>query len=135
MKNYEKPIVLANSELSEGVYAASGADCYTVTYNMHQTPQEGRVDYRIQLNATHAASDNHHSGKQTLVMSFNQPVDYSSSNGTLIGARNSSAITIEYNYHNNGGDSIGLGDLVVKSDPGLAITGAVLYCNHDCGQH
>lgn len=24
MKNYEKPIVLANSELSEGVYAASG---------------------------------------------------------------------------------------------------------------
>ncbi len=24
MKNYEKPIILANSELSEGVYAASG---------------------------------------------------------------------------------------------------------------
>lgn len=25
MKNYEKPIVMANNELSEGVYAASGA--------------------------------------------------------------------------------------------------------------
>lgn len=34
MKNYEKPVVLANEESSEGVYAASGgmseSDCWTV---------------------------------------------------------------------------------------------------------
>ena len=28
MKNYERPVVLLNEELAEGVYAGSG-DCYT----------------------------------------------------------------------------------------------------------
>ena len=33
MRNYMKPVVIVNSEVSEGVYAASGSadECYTVT--------------------------------------------------------------------------------------------------------
>lgn len=139
MDNYEKPAVLANEEISEGVYAASGSDagedCYTVSAYIHQTPETGRGDYRIQVNAVHAAGDGHHSGQQTLELSFNQPVEYSWSNGSLSGGDGTASITIDYSYHNNGNDNIGLGDVIVTADAGLAVTGAVLYCNHECGQH
>lgn len=139
MKNYEKPIVLVNEELAEGVYAASGAaagdDCYSVTAYIHQTPETGRGDFRIQVDAVHAAGDGHHSGKQTLVLSFNQTVTYVGSNGSLSGGDNTASIRIDYTYHNNGNDNIGLGDVIVTSDAGLAVTGAMLICNHDCGQH
>ena len=139
MKNYIKPIVLANEDLSEGVYAASGMasgnDCYTVTAYIHQIPETGRGDFRIQVDAVHAAGDGHHSGKQTLVLYFNQAVLYKSSNGSLVGGNGTSSINIDYSYHNNGTDNIGLGDVIVESDVGLAVTGAQLICNHDCGQH
>lgn len=139
MMNYEKPIVLTNDDISEGVYAASGAgsggDCYTVTAYIHQSPETGRGDFRIQVNAQHAAGDNHHSGLQTLILSFNQAVTYKDSNGTLAGGDGTSSISIDYSYHNNAYDNIGLGDVIVESDAGLAVTGAVLTCNHDCGQH
>ena len=85
MRNYMKPVVIVNSEVSEGVYAASGSadECYTVTAYIHQRPQMGRGDYRIQVNGRHEAADGHHSGQQVLTMNFNQPVTYVSSNGTL----------------------------------------------------
>ena len=136
---YEKPIAIENDELAEGVYAASGSsvgnDCYTVSAYIHQTPEIGRGDYRIQVNGVHAAANGHHSGEQILTLTFNQPVDYSWSNGVLVSGDGTSAISIKYNYHNNGNDNIGLGDIVVTADDGLAITGAVLSCNYDCGQH
>lgn len=139
MKNYEKPIALVNSGLAEGVFMASGAnggtDCYTVTTNIHQRPETGREDYRIQVNAVHAATDGHHSGHQVLTLSFNQPVKYVSSNGSIKSGDGTTSIKIEYAYHNNGGDNIGLGDVVVESGPGLSVTGSSLWCNHNCGQH
>ena len=134
MKNYTKPLVLMNEELSEGVYAASG-DCYTVTYNMHQKPEVDRGDYRIQINGSHNAVDDHHSGEQVLIITFNQPVTYSWSNGILVSGDGTNTLRIKFNYHNNGRDSIGLGDLVVVSDSGLTVTGVVLTCNYNCGQH
>lgn len=141
MENYEKPIILANEEIAEGVYAASGTgagdggDCYDVDAYIHQTPETGRGDFRIQVNGRHAAGDNHHSGQQTLLLFFNQPVTYKSSNGTLADGDGSECISIDYSYHNNAYDNIGLGDVVVEADAGLAVTGSVLICNHDCGQH
>ncbi len=134
MRNYEKPIVLRNDELAEGVYLASG-DCYTVSYRIHQKPETGRGDFRIQFDAVHAAADGHHSGEQVLVITFNQAVTYVSSNGTLESGDGTSTLRIDYSYHNNASDNIGLGDLVVTADAGLAVTGALLECNHDCGQH
>ena len=64
----------------EGVYAASG--CYTVTTNIHQRPEFGRGDYRIQVNARHDTS--HTCSQQLLTLGFNQSVEYSSSNGTPV---------------------------------------------------
>ena len=135
MKNYEKPVVLGTEETAEGVYMASGSDCYTVTARIHQRPETGRDDYRIQVDGRHAATDNHHSGEQILTLTFNQAVTYISSNGALKSGDGTNTIEIKYNYHNNAYDNIGLGDVVVKSGVGLADPSAVLSCNYDCGQH
>ena len=115
---YTKPLVLTNDDMAEGVYAASG--CYTATAYIHQTPQTGRGDYRIQVNGKHDAD--HTNETQWLHISFNQPVEYISSNGALESGSGTSTLVIRYSYHQNPTDNIGLGDLVVKADPGLAVT-------------
>ena len=120
MEKYSKPMVIVDQGLAEGVYAASGAGCYKASADIHQKPDIGRGDYRIQVNGQHNAD--HTKEAQTLTISFNQPVTYSSSNGTLAGATGTT-LTINYTYHQNPNDNIGLGDLVVTSDAGLAITG------------
>lgn len=139
MTNYEKPVILANEDLAEGVYAASGAggggeNCYSVTAYIHQTPDNGNRTYRIQVNGTHS-STTHHSTGQVLVLNFNLPVTYVSSNGSLAGGDGTAELRISYGYHNNGTDNIGLGDVVVEADDGLSVAGARLECNYSCDQH
>lgn len=144
MRDYEKPVLVHNDEAFEGVYAASGAvagaNCYKVTAYIHQRPETGRETFVIQVNADHEAIDGHHnSGDQILTLSFNKPVYYVSSQGSLSGGDGTASINITYNcYHNNGVDHIGLGDVQVKSADGadgLDVTGAVLTCNYHCSQH
>ena len=120
MSKYVKPVISLDEGMAEGIYAASG--CYTVTTNIHQKPETGRGDYRIQVNGVHAAD--HTKKAQTLTITFNQEVTYSSSNGTLVGSNTGTTISIGYTYHQNPTDNIGLGDLVVVSDPGLEVVSA-----------
>lgn len=134
MRKYVKPIAVVNSNLAEGVYAASG-DCYTVRAYITQTPAVGRQYYVVHVDGSHAATDGHHSTQQMLTLTFNKPVTYDSSNGTLTGGDGTSSINISYSYHNNASDNIGLGDVNVRAEAGLAVTGAVLSCNHKCTQH
>lgn len=120
MSKYVKPVVSLDEGMAEGVYAASG--CYTVTTNIRQKPETGRGDYRIQVDGVHAAD--HTREAQTLTITFNQEVTYSSSNGTLVGSETGTTISIGYTYHQNPNDNIGLGDLVVFSNPGLEVVSA-----------
>lgn len=123
---YKKPKVLTIDNLFEGVYAESGengGDCYTVDAYIHQIPENGRGDYRIQVNSHHAAD--HNSNAQRLILTFNQPVEYVESQGTNDGS-SGNVVRILYSYWNNHTDNIGLGDVVVTSDPGLVITGKVM---------
>ena len=124
MKRYEKPVIKINEELSEGIYAASGAGCYTVNAYITQIPQIGRGDYRIQLNAIHNAD--HTNNSQTLTIKFNQNVHYVSSNGELVYGDNTDTLIIEFSYWQNSFDNIGLGELVVTSDENLTIGNARL---------
>ena len=120
MRKYVKPIAVVNSNLAEGVYAASG--CYTATAHIHQTPDGGGSGvYRIQVDGKHDAD--HTKDAQTLTITFNHDVTYKSSNGTLASAETGTTLVINYTYHQNPTDNIGLGDVVVTSEPGLAITG------------
>lgn len=117
MSSYEKPVLVELDETVEGVYAASG--CYTVTARIHQ--QANNI-YRIQVDAKHDTT--HSCSKQTLFLSFNMPVEYQGSSGTLRGSSAGTQIAIDYSYWNNPKDNIGLGDVTVSAGDGLVITGA-----------
>ena len=119
MKTYSKPVVTIDIGLAEGVYAASG--CYDASAYIHQTPETGRGDYRIQVNGQHHSD--HTKEAQALTISFNQNVTYVSGGAGLISGNGTLILTIKLSYHQNPNDNIGFGDLVVTSDPGLAITG------------
>lgn len=112
MSKYVKPVISLDEGMAEGVYAASG--CYTASAYIHQTNETGRHDYRIQVNGVHASD--HTRESQTLTISFNQNVEYVSGDGTP-------TLVVKLSYHQNPNDNIGFGDLIVKSDEGLAITG------------
>ena len=117
---YNKPVILTNEDMAEGVYAASGDNgCYTANAYIHQTPETGRGDYRIQVNGQHHAD--HTKEQQWLHITFNMPVTYKSSQGTLESGDGTSTLVITYHYHQNPTDNIGLGDLVVEADAGLAV--------------
>lgn len=140
MKIYEKPVVLTNEELAEGVYAGSG-NCYSTTATIVQQP-ESTHGYIIQVNATHAALDGHHSTNRQIEVSFNQAVNYVSSEASQCWGSGTTKLTLEYArkngapYHNNASEYIGLGNLEVTSEAGLAITGCrCVYCDEDCNQH
>ena len=121
MKQYSKPVVSIDNGLAEGVYAASGAGCYKASAYIHQTPQTGRGDYRIQLNGKHDAD--HTREAQVLTISFNQNVTYVSGGAGVIDGNGTPTLRVKLGYHQNPSDNIGLGDLFVTSDAGLAITG------------
>ena len=121
MREYAKPVVTVDNGLAEGVYAASGAGCYTASAYIHQTPETGRGDYRIQVNGQHKAD--HTKDAQVLTISFNQNVTYVSGGKRLISGDGTTTLEIKLGYHQNSTDNIGFGDLVVKADTGLAITG------------
>ena len=120
MANYSKPMVTVDQGLAEGVYAASGAGCYTADAYIHQRPETGRGDYRIQVNGHHDAE--HTNTEQVLTISFNKNVTYVRSNGSLFDGDGTPTLRIKYTYYQNKIDNIGLGDLTVTSDPGLEIT-------------
>lgn len=126
MSNYSKPIISIDNGMAEGVYAASGASadsagCYTADAYIHQTPETGRGDYRIQVNGKH--NSDHTRESQVLTISFNQNVTYVSGGTGLISGNGTNTLKVSLGYHQNPTDNIGFGDLIVTADAGLAITG------------
>lgn len=124
MKKYKKPIVLINEDLAEGVYAASGSQCYAIDAYIAQSPTIGRGDYRIQLNAVHNAD--HTNDAQILTIKFNQSVKYVSSNGILVYGDDTNTLVVNFSYWQNEYDKVGLGELVVTSNEGLEIVNVKL---------
>lgn len=126
MSTYSRPVISVDAGMAEGVYAASGTTpgCYTVKAWIHQTPETGRGDYRIQVQAQHASD--HTKTAQILTISFNQNVTYVSCNGngaSYVSGNGTTVLKVNLGYYQNPNDNIGFGDLVVTSDAGLAITG------------
>ena len=128
MKQYTKPtaekitFTYENQVVAES--SITGSSCFDTTAAIHQTPETGRETYTIQVDAVHHAD--HTCTHQVLMLSFNMPVTYVSSNGSLKSGDGTPTIYIDYNYYTNPTQNIGLGCIYVKAGPGLAITGAVL---------
>lgn len=73
MKNYIKPIVIADDVLAESIYMASGdGDCWSITVHKDQDDAGGYATFRVQAN--HANNLQHLSKATTIVLQFNQPV-------------------------------------------------------------
>lgn len=137
MKKYERPVVMINEELAEGIYAASG--CYIFTSRITQKPEGQRDWYVIQVDGTHMAVDGHHSSDRTLRITFNQNVTYKDSEAYTCEGSGTTALTLRYiqdsehPYHNNSNGNIGLGNLEVYSDAGLSIIKTeFVYCCMSC---
>lgn len=96
MSMYEKPVISVDAGMAEGVYAASGAadGCYTATAYIHQTPETGRGDYRIQVNGQHKAD--HTKEAQVLTISFNQNVTYVSGGAGLISGNGTPTLKLSF---------------------------------------
>lgn len=127
MKTYTKPTAekVTFTYENQVVAASSSEGCYTVTGYIHQVPETGRGDYRLQINAQHHAD--HSCASQTLYVTFNQPVTYKYCNGngaTYLGGDGTNTLEIGLTYWNNPNDNIGIGDFVVESDEGLAFVSA-----------
>ena len=122
---YTKPIIVSSVDMAEGIYADSGSTCYTTTAKIHQVPEIGRGDYRIQVDARHHGD--HTKEKQRLIITFNQAVIYKWGGSCLISGDNTPTLEIQLQYHQNPNDNIGFGDLIVESDPGLSIFSADVY--------
>ena len=129
MTNYESPVILRTEELAEGVYLASG--CYTASAYIHQTPQSGSGEYRIQVNGQHSAD--HTKEAQTLTISFSLPVTYTSSGGSLVSGSGTNTLVINYNYHQNPTDNIGLGKLQCLRSSDITESGSKRECSVICG--
>ncbi|MCI9078639.1 MAG: hypothetical protein HFH68_06905 [Lachnospiraceae bacterium] len=120
---------MQNGNFTEGVYMASGSPCYSADAYIHQKPETGRDTYVIQVNGKHDAT--HTVDKQTLTISFNQNVTHVNSKGKLVSGDGSNTLVINYGYHNNPTDNIGLGDLEVSAGDGLEITSVSITDNPD----
>lgn len=78
----------------------------------------------------------HHSSKQKFVITFNQLVLYVSNNAANVMSSGTNMLILEYNYHNNNSENIGLGNVYIESNSGLNILNTTcVYCNMDCGIH
>lgn len=72
MKDYEKPIVVANEDAFEGVYAASGGlaenDCWTVDV---RSEQDWNGSHHVfQVHAVHSTAVKHISTSTTVTLTF-----------------------------------------------------------------
>lgn len=83
MKNYEKPIVVINEELAEGVYAASGftgpigtSDCWSFDVKDIQAWNGSHHIFEIHL--THHTGLQHISGATTVSVTFSAPLSNTS---------------------------------------------------------
>ena len=94
--------------------SGSGSKCYSCSAVINQRPEQGRNDFRIQINAQH--NGDHSCDQQELTMIFNYPVTFKScSNGSLSSSNNTTRIKVTLRYHNNQKDNIGMGDFIVES--------------------
>ena len=79
MRNYEKPVVLANNEMSEGVYAASGDTCWVLGEPRTEagTKPESICFY---IEAHHNTTEGHGNEPITVTLVFNKAVSVVSCN-------------------------------------------------------
>ncbi len=134
MKDYEKPVVKINEDISEGVYAASGdeaADCWTVdAYSVQDWNGSHHV---FEVHCVHPNTVQHISTKSTVTLAFSHPLTdaYSEFPSSFSG----NTVTVERESHANAylsGDDVTY-KVWVKADDeattkAITCTGSTISC-------
>lgn len=136
MKTYERPIVLVNEELAEGVYAASGAgsaDCWTIDpYSVQDWNGSHHV---FEVKIVHSDTVEHISTASTSVLTFNSSVSDAYSEGNCSATYSGNTVTVVRTLHANAyksGDVATYKVWVKAADEAttkaLTCTGATISC-------
>lgn len=140
MLSYQKPIVLLNEDLAEGVYAASGGggdtstDCWTVT---PVSVQDWSGSHHIfEIRCTHSNTVEHISGATTVTLKFSAPVTdaYSEFPCTFSGSTVTITRTLLADAYNSG-DNMTYKVWVKAADEAatksISCTDATITCKHE----
>lgn len=132
MTDYEKPAVLANEDVAEGVYAASGTevtnDCWTVDVTQDQSDAGGYSTYRVA--ARHTPAVVHISTKTVVTVVFNGPVTRAEYEGFDV-AVSGNTVTLTRESHANAYNSGDNFNSLLKIWPaGLGVTSTGISCTH-----
>lgn len=146
MTNYEKPVVVSNDDVFEGVYAASGAgigggggdatstDCWSVS---GRSVQDWNGSHNVfEISAQHSTGVTHITSQVTYVITFSNSLTDAYSEFTSSFSGNT--VTVVRDLHANGyhsGDTVtfkvwakGSDEATTKS---LAISGISYVCRHE----
>lgn len=135
MKEYESPVIIANEDLSEGVYAASGeSDCWTVSATSVQD-WDGS-NHVFQVAATHSTGLAHISSATTVTLTFNSTLTDARSEFSTSFSGNTVTVVRELLA-----DAYGSGDNYTykvwastgdeATTKALAVTGTTISCTHE----
>ena len=132
MKNYEKPVVMVNEGLAEGVYAASG-DCWSVNcYPVNpQHVVDGYKHFRVEFQHTDAVT--HISTAVEIQLTFNYPI--ADASGEFSSSASGNVVTITRQAHANAYFQGDLVNILLQVKPedvsivdALACTGTSITC-------
>ncbi|MBP5266573.1 MAG: hypothetical protein J6Z06_07115 [Lachnospiraceae bacterium] len=137
-KTYEKPLVIENEDLAEGVFAASGdagsTDCWTVT---QVTTQDWNGSHHVfEIRAIHSSDVLHISSNVDYVFTLNSTVSdaYSEFTTSFSGNTVSVSRTLLADAYKSG-DAVTFKVWVKSLDEattkGLDITGITYTCKHE----
>jgi len=136
MKNYEKPIAVVNDELSEGVYAASGAssaDCWTI--NPYSVQDWNGSHHVFEVKIVHSDSVKHISTASTSTITFSNNLQDAYSEGNVSVSFGGNTVTAVRTLHANAyqsGDVATFKVWVQAADEAttkaLTVTGATISC-------
>ena len=97
MSTYEKPMVMVNEELAEGVYAASGSNCWSGGVSSVQDWNGSHHVFEVQIQ--HSSGVEHTASSVSVSLSFSASVEgYSEGGGSFSGSN----VTVSRGGHANG---------------------------------
>ncbi len=138
MNKYEAPVVVANDELAEGVYAASGAQSSTNCWTVNPVAvQAWNGSHKVfEIRCTHNVAAEHISGSTTVVLTFSANLSNACSEFDTQVSGNTVTITRTLLA-----DAYKSGDLMTykvwvstgdeATTRALACTGATITCLHE----
>lgn len=134
MVKYEKPMVVLNEELAEGIYTASGAvsgDCWTVSVTPSQSDAGGYSTFRVA--AVHSTSVQHISTKTVVTILFSDTVTSAEYEGFTASVSGSTVTLTRESHANAYGSGDNFNSLLKIWAPNystISVINAEISCTH-----